>query len=67
MYAITGITGQVGSAVANSLLAMNRQVRAVVRNPGGHGWRCPRHLMDTNEIVVHREQRDRMRVVLNLP
>jgi NAD(P)H dehydrogenase (quinone) len=35
MYAITGITGQVGSAVANSLLAMNRQVRAVVRNPGG--------------------------------
>jgi NAD(P)H dehydrogenase (quinone) len=34
MYAVTGITGQVGSAVANSLLEMGQTVRAVVRTPG---------------------------------
>jgi NAD(P)H dehydrogenase (quinone) len=34
MYAVTGITGQVGSAVANSLIEMGQSVRAVVRNPG---------------------------------
>ena len=33
MYAVTGITGQVGSATANSLLDMGQTVRAVVRNP----------------------------------
>jgi uncharacterized protein YbjT (DUF2867 family) len=33
MYAVTGITGQVGSATANSLLEMGQTVRAVVRNP----------------------------------
>lgn len=33
MYAITGITGQVGSATANSLLETGHAVRAVVRNP----------------------------------
>jgi len=33
MYAIMGITGQVGSAVAEALLAKNKQVRAVLRNP----------------------------------
>ena len=33
MYAVTGITGQVGSATANSLLEMGQAVRAVVRNP----------------------------------
>jgi NAD(P)H dehydrogenase (quinone) len=33
MYAVTGITGQVGSAVATSLLEMGKAVRAVVRNP----------------------------------
>jgi uncharacterized protein YbjT (DUF2867 family) len=33
MYAVTGITGQVGGAVANSLLEMGKKVRAVVRNP----------------------------------
>lgn len=32
MYAITGITGQVGSAVARKLLSENQPVRAVVRN-----------------------------------
>jgi NAD(P)H dehydrogenase (quinone) len=32
MYAVTGITGQVGSATANSLLDMGQTVRAVVRN-----------------------------------
>ncbi len=33
MYAVTGITGQVGSATANSLLEAGQAVRAVVRNP----------------------------------
>jgi NAD(P)H dehydrogenase (quinone) len=34
MYAVTGITGQVGSAVARSLLAAHQPVRAVVRDRG---------------------------------
>jgi uncharacterized protein YbjT (DUF2867 family) len=33
MYAITGMTGQVGSALANQLLDQGDAVRAVVRNP----------------------------------
>lgn len=33
MYAVTGITGQVGSTTANSLIEMGRKVRAVVCNP----------------------------------
>ena len=32
MYAITGITGQVGGAVARNLLAARRGVRAVLRD-----------------------------------
>jgi uncharacterized protein YbjT (DUF2867 family) len=34
MYAITGITGQVGSALARELLASGQPVRAVVRDAG---------------------------------
>jgi uncharacterized protein YbjT (DUF2867 family) len=39
MYAIMGITGQVGGAVARTLLVAKRPVRAVVRdaNKGAHG------------------------------
>ena len=37
MYAVTGITGQVGSATANSLLEIGQTVRAVVRNPDRAG------------------------------
>jgi NAD(P)H dehydrogenase (quinone) len=33
MYAIVGITGRVGGAVAENLLAQGEQIRAVVRNP----------------------------------
>jgi len=33
MYAVMGLTGQVGSAVANHLLAQGKQVRGIVRNP----------------------------------
>ena len=33
MYAITGITGKVGSAIAENLLAQGEQIRAIVRNP----------------------------------
>src|SRR5882724_13124772 len=32
MYAVMGIAGQVGGAVANSLLQKNEKVRAIVRN-----------------------------------
>ena len=32
MYAITGITGWVGGAVARNLLSKNQSVRAVVRD-----------------------------------
>jgi uncharacterized protein YbjT (DUF2867 family) len=33
MYAVMGITGQVGSVVAEALLARGKQVRAIVRDP----------------------------------
>jgi NAD(P)H dehydrogenase (quinone) len=33
MYAIMGITGRVGSAIAENLLAQGEQIRAIVRNP----------------------------------
>jgi NAD(P)H dehydrogenase (quinone) len=33
MYAVMGITGNVGSAVADNLLDMGEKVRAIVRNP----------------------------------
>jgi uncharacterized protein YbjT (DUF2867 family) len=39
MYAITGITGQVGGALANALLQADQPVRAVVRDAGkGAMW-----------------------------
>jgi uncharacterized protein YbjT (DUF2867 family) len=39
MYAITGITGNVGGSVAHHLLAAGRSVRAVVRDIGkGDVW-----------------------------
>jgi len=39
MYAITGITGQVGGVVARTLLAANQPVRAVVRDAAkGRAW-----------------------------
>ena len=40
MYAITGVTGNVGGAVARTLLAGGQSVRAVVRNPEkGQFWK----------------------------
>lgn len=39
MFAITGITGQVGGALAKTLIAAGHDVRAVVRNePKGQPW-----------------------------
>ena len=39
MFAVTGITGQVGGHVADALMKAGRQVRAVVRDPRkGAGW-----------------------------
>jgi uncharacterized protein YbjT (DUF2867 family) len=39
MYAVTGITGKVGAAVARSLLSADQAVRAVVRDRGkGAAW-----------------------------
>src|SRR5271154_6410380 len=33
MYAIMGTTGKVGGAIAENLLALGEQIRAIVRNP----------------------------------
>jgi uncharacterized protein YbjT (DUF2867 family) len=33
MYAITGITGRVGGAIAENLLAQGERIRAIVRSP----------------------------------
>jgi NAD(P)H dehydrogenase (quinone) len=56
MYAITGITGQVGSAVANALLAQGQKVRAVVRNPEkAEAWRvrgCDIAIADIDDPVA---------------
>src|SRR5260370_41908071 len=39
MFAITGVTGKVGGAVARSLLAQGQKVRAVVRDAEkGRSW-----------------------------
>jgi NAD(P)H dehydrogenase (quinone) len=39
MFAITGVTGKVGGAVARSLLAQGHKVRAVVRDAEkGRSW-----------------------------
>jgi uncharacterized protein YbjT (DUF2867 family) len=41
MFAITGISGQVGGAVARALIAKGKRVRAVVRNADkGAAWAC---------------------------
>lgn len=41
MYAITGVTGQVGGAVARALLAQGAAVRAIVRDAAkGESWRA---------------------------
>lgn len=40
MYAVTGVTGQVGGSVARMLLDAKQSVRAVMRNPSkGDAWR----------------------------
>ena len=39
MYAVMGITGNVGGAVARTLLAKGEKVRGIVRNPErAAGW-----------------------------
>lgn len=54
MYAITGITGQVGSAVADALIAQGPQVRAVLRNAEkAEAWRargCDIAIADVNDV-----------------
>jgi len=56
MYAITGITGQVGSALALNLLAAGRPVRAVVRDVAkGAAWAergCEIALADINDTAA---------------
>jgi len=56
MYAITGITGQVGGAVARALLAARLPVRAVVRAAGkGVTWAergCEVAIADMNDAVA---------------
>jgi uncharacterized protein YbjT (DUF2867 family) len=41
MYAVMGITGRVGGAIAENLLAQGEQIRAIVRNPEkAAGWKA---------------------------
>src|ERR1700750_2226362 len=58
MYAITGITGQVGGALADALLASNEPVRAVVRDAAkGASWAARgcevalADMLDTNALA----------------
>ncbi len=54
MFAVTGITGQVGGALARSLLAAGKDVRAVVRNAQkGAGWAvrgCDVAIAEMNDV-----------------
>jgi NAD(P)H dehydrogenase (quinone) len=56
MYAITGITGQVGGAVARSLLKAGKQVRAVVRSADkGAPWAalgCEVAVADNTDVAA---------------
>ncbi len=55
MYAIMGITGQVGGAVARALLADSKPVRAIVRDTSkGRTWAnrgCKVALANINDIL----------------
>ncbi|MGO4195844.1 NmrA family NAD(P)-binding protein [Rhizobium sp. YAF28] len=55
MFAVTGMTGQVGAAVADHLLKNGGEVRAVVRNPEkAAGWKergCEIAVADMNDSV----------------
>ncbi|VFU16555.1 protein of unknown function (plasmid) [Methylocella tundrae] len=56
MYVITGITGQVGGAVARTLLGAGRPVRAIVRDARkGAAWAergCDVALADLNDAAA---------------
>jgi uncharacterized protein YbjT (DUF2867 family) len=56
MYAVTGITGKVGGAVAQSLLAADQAVRAVVRDRGrGAAWAdlgCDIAVADLSDVAA---------------
>ena len=56
MYAITGITGQVGSAVADTLLTQGLEVRAVVRDAAkAESWKshgCEIAVADVNDVAA---------------
>ena len=72
MYAVTGITGQVGGHVADTLMAAGRQVRAVVRDPRkGAGWEsrgCGVAVADVADSVALAEAfRDTQGVFILLP
>jgi uncharacterized protein YbjT (DUF2867 family) len=56
MFAITGVTGQVGGVVARALLAAGERVRAVVRDPAkGAAWAqqgCDITVADMNDATA---------------
>ena len=56
MFAVTGITGKVGAAVARSLLSADQSVRAVVRDPSrGAPWKelgCEVHVADVLDTAA---------------
>ena len=56
MYAITGISGRVGGAIAENLLAQGEQIRAIVRNAERQrigGTAEQRLLLRTSTIRTH--------------
>ena len=59
MFAVTGMTGQVGSAVARTLLAQGKEIRAVVRNADKAGqWKalgCDIAVADMNDSAAMTE------------
>jgi uncharacterized protein YbjT (DUF2867 family) len=57
MFAITGITGKVGAAVARSLLAADQPVRAVIRDRSKSApWAGS---IDINQAIATLIQRER--------
>jgi uncharacterized protein YbjT (DUF2867 family) len=71
MYAITGITGKVGGALASALLAANEPVRAVVRDgEKGRAWAergCEVALADMDDAAALSAAFDGARGVFILP
>jgi uncharacterized protein YbjT (DUF2867 family) len=71
MFAVTGITGQVGGVVARVLLAAGLDVRGVIRDPvKGKGWAdqgCEVAVAEMNDAVALARAFDGAEAVFILP